>query len=121
MHTPATKAPRLTSVAIAYAGRLDQISAVRADLRRLLNGCPIGDDIVLCTSELAANAVVHSYSGNPRGTFTVHAEVANGDYTWIEVQDDGGPWTALPKDSDRPHGLAIVAALASDWDIDGDY
>lgn len=121
MHTPAPKAARLTAVAVTYAGRSDQISAVRADLRRLLDCCPIADDIVLCTSELATNSVVHSYSGGPGGTFTVHAEVAPGDYTWIEVQDDGGPWAPGLADTARPHGLDIVAALATDWGVDGDY
>jgi hypothetical protein len=43
----------------------DQIRAVRADLRALLGDSPIADDVILCASELAANAALHSRSRKP--------------------------------------------------------
>ena len=94
---------------------------VRADLRQLLDGCPIADDVILCVSELAANAAVHSRSGLPGGTFTVCVKISPGHYTWIAVEDNGGPWNPPASDPLRPHGLEIVRALASEWGIDGDH
>src|SRR6266478_3363036 len=43
-------------------GTTEQIRAVRADLRGLLGDCPMADDVILCASELAANAAIHSRS-----------------------------------------------------------
>ena len=119
MHTPAPRAiaPRTTSV--TYPGTTEQIRAVRADLRGLLGDCPGADDVILCASELAANAAVHSRSRLPGGTFTVRATISPGNYAWIEVEDSGGSWTPAVSDPTRRHGLHIVCALASDWGIDG--
>jgi anti-sigma regulatory factor (Ser/Thr protein kinase) len=47
--------------------------------------------VILCVSELAANAAQHSRSRLPGGTFTVRATVCPGLYARIEVQDNGGP------------------------------
>ena len=86
----------------------------------MLDDCPVADEAVLCLSELASNAVLHSESRRPGGTFTVRAEVAPGDHVGIEVQDQGGPWREQPHDGGRPHGLAIVRGLAADSGTDGD-
>jgi len=45
--------------------------------------------VILCLSELTSNAVLHSASRLPHGTFTVTAQVANGSYVLIDVKDDG--------------------------------
>jgi hypothetical protein len=37
-------------------------------------------------------AALHSGSRLPGGQFTVRAEIHPGDYVWIEVEDNGGPW-----------------------------
>jgi anti-sigma regulatory factor (Ser/Thr protein kinase) len=120
MHPPAPRAlaPRTTSV--TYLGTTEQIRAVRADLRGLLGDCPMADDVILCVSELAANAAIHSRSGLPDGIFTVRATISPGHYAWVEVEDSGGPWAPAISDPTRRHGLDIVRALASDWGIDGD-
>jgi serine/threonine-protein kinase RsbW len=107
---------------MTYPGAAERIRRVRDDLRPLLTGCPMADDIILCASELAANAALHSNSRPPSGTFTVRAEISVGHYVRIEVKDNGGPWTsATTVDSAGHHGLDIVRALATDWSIDGDH
>ena len=119
MSASVSSSARLSVLAVAYAGGPEQVSAVRADLRKLLDGCPVGDEAILCGSELAANAALHSDSRLPGGSFTVRTEVCPGDCVRIEVEDGGGPWIEAAPDPDRGHGLDIVRALASAWGVDG--
>jgi anti-sigma regulatory factor (Ser/Thr protein kinase) len=81
----------------------------------------MADHVILCVSELAANAVLHSRSRLPGGTFTVRAKISPGDYAWIEAKDDGGPTSPGIRDATGRHGLDIVRALATDWGIDGNH
>jgi anti-sigma regulatory factor (Ser/Thr protein kinase) len=103
-----------------YPGIAEHIGAVRADLRPLLRDCPAADDVILCASELAANAAKHSNSRLPGGTFTVRILISRGDFIRIEVHDNGGPWTPAITDPTGHHGLDIIRALANNWGIDGD-
>jgi anti-sigma regulatory factor (Ser/Thr protein kinase) len=80
----------------------------------------MADDVILCASELAANAAIHSHSHLPGGTFTVRAKISPGGYAWIEVEDNGGSWTPTVRDPSQHHGLDIIRALASECGIDGD-
>ena len=109
-------APRALALAtnVTYPGTTQHIRAV-------LHECPMADDVILCVSELAANAVIHSRSRLPGGTFTVRAKISPGDYALIEVEDDGGPMSPGMHDATGHHGLDIVRALATDWGIDGDH
>ncbi len=77
--------------------------------------------MILCASELAANAAQHSRSRLPGGTFTVRATVSPDHHARIEVQDNGGPWNQGMIDPTRHHGLDIVRAVADEWGIDGDH
>jgi serine/threonine-protein kinase RsbW len=120
MHMPAPRALALAS-SVTYPGTTEQIRIVRADLRAVLNECPMADDVILCASELAANAAIHSRSRLPGGTFTIRAKISPGDYAWIEVEDDGGPKSPGLRDATGHHGLDIVRALATDWGIVGDH
>ena len=85
-----------------------------------VEGCTAADDAIICISELATNAVLHSHSRKADGTFTVRAEIHQGDYLWVEVEDGDGPWDKRAHSDGRPHGLDIVGELASAWGIDGD-
>lgn len=116
-----TKTPKVITFEHVYPGAAIHVRRVRADLAAVTGECPVADELILLTSELAANAAIHSRSGWPGGEFTVRAYVYPGDYVWGEVEDQGGEWTGRPGD-DRPHGLDIVAAIAGpdNWGIDGD-
>ena len=121
MPPPAIRALALRTISATYPGSAEHISAVRADLRALLRDCPVADDVILCASELAANAAIHSHSRLPGGTFTVRTTMSPRDYARIEVEDNGGPWTPATADPDRSHGLDIIRAIASECGIDGDH
>ncbi|MFI1284126.1 ATP-binding protein [Streptomyces sp. NPDC020858] len=75
------------------------------------------DDIRLCVSELAANAVLH---GVPEGReFSVRLVREDG-VLWIEVRDSGpGRPTVLRPGPDARHGrgLWLVTALADGFEI----
>lgn len=103
-----------------FAARPDQVGEARAFFRRVLEGWPLMDEAVLICSELSANAVVHSGSAGPGGWFVVRAEVREHDYLWIEVEDQGGPWTGRQGSEPGGRGLPIVAAIADYWDVRGD-
>jgi anti-sigma regulatory factor (Ser/Thr protein kinase) len=120
MPTSAPKRLALLTCGVTYPGRPEQISAVRADLRMLLDGCPMADDVLLCASELATNAILHSHSGLVGRTFTVRGQASHGDCFRIEVEDEGGPWVRAVADPEHGHGLEIIRALADDWGVYGD-
>ena len=97
----------------SYPGTADQLRHVRRALRQFLGSCPAADDAVCLLSELCANAVVHSDSGNSGGTFTVRAQHADG-YIRAEVEDQGSDWHGeLTTAATRPHGLYLLQNLAS--------
>jgi anti-sigma regulatory factor (Ser/Thr protein kinase) len=120
MQPAASKTLALRTSQFTYPGAAEHIRRVRDDLRPLLTGCPIADEIILCASELAANAALHSNSRFPGGTFTVRAQISPGHHVRIEVQDNGAPGTPSVTSSAGHHGLDIVSTLATDWGTDGD-
>jgi serine/threonine-protein kinase RsbW len=119
--TPAPTTTGLRTTEVTYPGGTEHIRTVRADLRAVFGDCPRADDVILCASELAANAAQHSRSGLPGGTFTVRATVSPGRYAQIDVQDDAGPWTQAMAGPARHHGLDIIRAVADAWGIGGDH
>jgi anti-sigma regulatory factor (Ser/Thr protein kinase) len=119
MRPTAAEALALRTSEIIYPGAAEHVRRVRDGLRPLLADCPMADEVILCASELAANAVLHSNSRLPGGTFTVRGEISSGRYARIEVEDNGGPWIPAGSRSPGHHGLGIVDALATDWGIVG--
>jgi anti-sigma regulatory factor (Ser/Thr protein kinase) len=99
-------------------GVLEAAGTARAVVLRALAGHPAADDAVLCVDELAANAVLHSSSGLPGGTFTVTVALA-GAGVRIAVTDAGATDTprVMRPSRGRTHGrgLALVDALAASW------
>lgn len=104
----------------AFPGTSDQVRAVRQFVQGRLAGHRALDEAVLVASELAANAVVHSASGEPGGTFWVHLTTVPDEYVRVEVCDQGGSWVRRDQDGERPHGLDIVRQLAACFGVDGD-
>jgi serine/threonine-protein kinase RsbW len=120
MHMSA-RAHALRISALTYPGSIEHVSTVRADLRALLPDCPAADDVILCASELAANAALHSHSRLPGGTFALRAAIHPGCHVQIEVEDNGGRWITPPDEPNGHHGLDIVRVLAKEWGVNGGH
>jgi anti-sigma regulatory factor (Ser/Thr protein kinase) len=119
MFQTTTTAP-LISWSRAFPGTPEQVREARQFLAGILGGSAMTDDALLCLSELATNAAVHSRSGEPGGQFRVRVERHDG-HVRVEVSDQGGPW-APPASRDGQHGrgLLVVARLARDSGRSGD-
>lgn len=75
------------------------------------------DDVSLCVSELATNALVH---GAPPGRGFLLRVRYDGDVLRVEVHDSGGgePYASDPPgDGEGGRGLFLVAALADKWGV----
>ena len=89
----------------------------REFVRREMGGCPVLDEAMLLTSELCANALQHSASGNG-GSFevTVHR---GADSLRVEVRDDGSRTAPAVRNFDQlsedGRGLEIVGLIAHRW------
>ncbi len=70
-------------------------------------------EIELCVSELATNAVLHTMSGAPDGTYTISVAI-NPTTVAITVTDLGPALIPRPRVSPEEHGrgLVLVAELA---------
>ena len=108
----------LSATGRVFPGEAGQVREARRFLAGLLDGCPAGDDALLCVSELATNAVLHSRSGGPGGRFTVIAAVQAGRLR-VGVTDEGGPWGQERDGGGQSgRGLLIVGQLATRWGRD---
>ena len=73
-----------------FPGVSVQVAEARQFVAFLLDGCPARDALVSCVSELAANAVIHTASGNG-GFFTVEVSYPRTGLARVSVTDEGGP------------------------------
>ncbi|MEU5956225.1 ATP-binding protein [Streptomyces sp. NPDC047525] len=104
-----------------YRRERQSVPAARAFTRAALLGWGIrerADDITLCVSELATNALLH---GVPPGRgFRLHLR-REGDVLRVEVHDSGDGWPRLgisgEGDAESGRGLLLVAALADKWGV----
>ena len=101
-----------------WDGLPERLADVRQYLRDTLGDVDGVDDVVLVASELAGNAIRHSRSGEPGGTFTLQV-AAFTDCWYVRVDDEGGasnPEPAKPGDADESgRGLPVISALARAW------
>lgn len=114
--------PQLLHARTALYPRDRRSVAVARDLARItLDDWRLtrrSDDVLLCVSELATNALLH---GVPPGRcFRLDLSLDTTDVLRIEVQDSG-PGEILTPDvtpeSERGRGLLLVAALSDDWGV----
>ncbi|MEV8045720.1 ATP-binding protein [Streptomyces griseoluteus] len=101
---------------LSCPGFPEEVSRARRWTRDILRGSPLAEDAELIVSELSANAILHTASGQAYGSF--HLAVAvSAQVVALSVTDDGGTGTA-PKakyqDQDAEHGrgLGMVSAIA---------
>ncbi|MEU6555777.1 ATP-binding protein [Streptomyces sp. NPDC046915] len=76
------------------------------------------DDVLLCVSELATNALLH---GVPPGRgFALRLTRHPDGVLRVELHDSGGGEVQVPDqcpESEHGRGLLLVAALADKWDV----
>jgi anti-sigma regulatory factor (Ser/Thr protein kinase) len=105
-----------------FLGARHEVRNVRAFVRGAVDGCPVADDVVLLASEVAANAVVHTASGQG-GTFTVVVR-RGGQAVRVEVHDGGSQAapgaSAAGFHASSGRGLGLVESMASRWGHLGD-
>ena len=104
----------------AYQGRPAEAGELRQWITALLAPCPSRDDVIAVASELAANAIRHTASGQG-GWFEV-------EISWrpsrvrIAVADQGAPggpqFTSNPT-AESGRGLQIVLALSARAGVEG--
>lgn len=101
-----------------FRGTPESVSGARYFVRESLAGCPAIQTLVACVSELAANAVVHTASGQG-GVFIVEVTRPCDGVARVSVTDEGGVSTPRPGRldmlSEGGRGLAMVAASTSRW------
>src|SRR5262249_2609446 len=94
-----------------FPGRHEQVAQARRFVGRALEDCPVSDEAILCVSELATNALLHTASGT-NGEFEV---IVQRGESWVRVAvcDKGSPKipTARTLDaiSEDGRGLGLVA------------
>ena len=100
-----------------FPGRHEQVAHARRFVARALTGCSVTDEAILCVSELATNALLHTASGNG-GEFEVIVQQSR---SWIRiaVTDKGSSTTPAPRaldaTSEDGRGLGLVALIAERW------
>ena len=103
-----------------FPGRPEQIAQARLFIRSVLDGRPEAPTAESIISELATNAVLHSASGAPGGSFVVSI-FARADGVMVGVDDLGSDTepAARAADDSGPQesgmGLMLVAAMAKEW------
>jgi anti-sigma regulatory factor (Ser/Thr protein kinase) len=107
-----------------FLGRPEQVQAARQFITELVPSWSPAQAIAeLLVTEAATNALLHSASGAPGGSFAVICTVGDG-LLHVEVADDGSAGSPTIRvhglESVTGRGLELFAALANRWGIDGD-
>lgn len=110
---PAPADPMCSSINLqATAG---EVAEARRFVASFVDDPTLVGDAVLCVSELATNAIMHSNSRHPDGRFIVAAERYIDGRFRIKVLDQGGPWVEQTSTGYEHFGLMIVSRLADVW------
>jgi anti-sigma regulatory factor (Ser/Thr protein kinase) len=116
------RSPAVQPVRQVFGGTPDQVAQARVFTRKVLGPVPVLDEVVLLVSELCANAVLHTASGDG-GSFEV-AIWPGPSQVRVEVRDEGSEQepaiSPVTPASTTGRGLQLVAALAERWGYGGD-
>jgi len=109
---------------ITLPGSREYVHEARAWTEHVLGESQGADDVVLVASELATNAIRHTASGLPGGTFTLRLAAFTNRWR-VRVDDAGGATepqiqTVVDDEDEVGRGLAMVASLSSTWGVLGD-
>lgn len=133
IHTPTPVFAGRRWASRIYPGDLSQAAWVREDLRadlfRLQGLCPdLAETVVLCASEMFANGVGHSRSGEPGGRVIRTLSTPTVTALHLGITDDGvrAKAPSLPEipsqrteqewqEAERGRGLLLVDSLATRW------
>jgi serine/threonine-protein kinase RsbW len=101
-----------------FRGTPASVPEARRLVAELLLGCPAREVLMTCVSELCANAIEHTDSGNG-GVFIVEVDLPRPGVARIAVTDEGGPSLPAAGSGDLMaeggRGLAMVAACTNRW------
>jgi anti-sigma regulatory factor (Ser/Thr protein kinase) len=110
----ATRGPWIRS----FRGTPASVPDARRFVAELLVGCPARDVLMTCVSELCANAITHTASGDG-GAFIVSVAYPQDGVARVAVTDEGSasvPAAGVPDlTAEGGRGLAVVAAYTSRW------
>jgi serine/threonine-protein kinase RsbW len=105
-----------------FTGGADQVPEVRRWIADLLPDCDPLADLLLLASELSANAVMHTRSGQAGGWFSVAVEwtpalarVVVGDQGSLSMPTAAAKTGTAAGDEESGRGLWLVNELADDW------
>jgi serine/threonine-protein kinase RsbW len=101
-----------------FRGTPASVPEARRFAAGVLAGCPAREVLLVCVSELCANAIAHTASGNG-GVFTVAVDWSCDGLARVAVTDGGGssvPSAGTAEElAEGGRGLAMVAACSSRW------
>jgi anti-sigma regulatory factor (Ser/Thr protein kinase) len=107
---------------LELAAMADNVPLVRHALRGLLEAAGVADDrvsdITLAVTEACANAVLHAYAKQPRGTFEVSARLDERGGLAVLVRDHGSGMAPRVDSPGLGVGLPVMAAIAQSLEID---
>jgi anti-sigma regulatory factor (Ser/Thr protein kinase) len=116
-------APNSSGFELELAAMADNVPLVRHALRGLLEASGVPEDriadITLAVTEASANAVLHAYPQQPRGSIEVSARLSDGGTELSVLVRDYGSGMAPRVDSPGLGvGLPVMAAIADSLEID---
>lgn len=102
-----------------FPGTKEQVREARRFVRAHLPDYP---DAELITSELATNAVEHTRTGEPGGTFTALIRPRLDGTAYLAIEDQGGPaeFGVPTPEREGGRGIHLVAALTTVWGVKDD-
>jgi serine/threonine-protein kinase RsbW len=100
-----------------FEGTYESVREARGFVAEALAGSPAAEDARLMASELASNAIMHSASGLPGGTYSVTIS-HRGAAARVDVLDQGPRPAGAQAEANFGAGIQLVADLAGVFGAD---